>query len=294
MSKLDWDDDTVRRAVQMLRADGDRERIQLRSELKEARLKIHDLTHRISPEEKPLCDEIDDLEMERDKLRVELEEAQGQLVGYTLGRFFQQIWCLHELNIRSRGGTDFFTRLAEAELECGKLKEALKTIAGKSVCACWDAPGIGSGRFYKWIGCAVHNSADPEEWCLCCIAHQALSSQEGVGKVCEKCGGSGEVKVDGCTCAAVDIGVGIQHEPTCGTEQCPACGGSGEVPDEFGGITLSGNWAKKIPCLSCQPPKQPKGDCFVCPECGPEVPVDEDGCCHNCGADCQIQNGGEG
>lgn len=27
---------------------------------------------------------------------------------------------------------------------------------------------------------------------------------------------------------------------------------------------------------------------FICPECGPRVPVDEDGCCRMCGADCAV------
>ena len=28
---------------------------------------------------------------------------------------------------------------------------------------------------------------------------------------------------------------------------------------------------------------------FVCPECGPLVDVDEDGCCHTCGASASIE-----
>lgn len=28
---------------------------------------------------------------------------------------------------------------------------------------------------------------------------------------------------------------------------------------------------------------------FVCPECGPLVSVDEDGCCAMCGADCEMK-----
>jgi len=32
--------------------------------------------------------------------------------------------------------------------------------------------------------------------------------------------------------------------------------------------------------------KRPKMH-FVCPECGPHVPADEDGCCATCGADCK-------
>ena len=55
------------------------------------------------------------------------------------------------------------------------LREALKKIAEKSICACWDVPGMGSGYSYKWIGCPVHNSDDPEEWCMCCIANEALN-----------------------------------------------------------------------------------------------------------------------
>jgi hypothetical protein len=46
--------------------------------------------------------------------------------------------------------------------------------------------------------------------------------------ICESCGGSGEIAVNGCTCGGVDIGVGEMHEPGCGREQCHACGGSGK------------------------------------------------------------------
>ena len=55
------------------------------------------------------------------------------------------------------------------------LLQALERIGSKSVCACWDVPGMGSGGSYKWIGCAPHNSDDPEEWCLCCIANEILA-----------------------------------------------------------------------------------------------------------------------
>ena len=52
--------------------------------------------------------------------------------------------------------------------------EALSLIAAKSQCACWRNPGMGSGLSPVWIGCAAHQSGDPEEWCLTCIAAEAL------------------------------------------------------------------------------------------------------------------------
>lgn len=59
-----------------------------------------------------------------------------------------------------------------------KLETALREIASKSRCECWDVPGMGSGLSPKWKGCAAHNSDDPEEWCLCCIATAALGEKE--------------------------------------------------------------------------------------------------------------------
>lgn len=62
---------------------------------------------------------------------------------------------------------------AKAEIE--RLTEALKSIASKSSCECWSVPGMGSGLPHTWKGCQAHRSADPDEWCLCCIAHAALA-----------------------------------------------------------------------------------------------------------------------
>ena len=31
-------------------------------------------------------------------------------------------------------------------------------------------------------------------------------------------------------------------------------------------------------------------ECFVCPDCGPFVWVDEDGCCVTCGADTRLES----
>jgi len=53
--------------------------------------------------------------------------------------------------------------------------EALEVIAKKSACPCWIVPGMGSGKDYKWKGCEPHLSDDPEEWCICCQAHEALA-----------------------------------------------------------------------------------------------------------------------
>lgn len=47
---------------------------------------------------------------------------------------------------------------------------ALELIASKSTCECWY-DGL-------WCGCQAHNSSDPEEWCLTCIAHEALKPTE--------------------------------------------------------------------------------------------------------------------
>lgn len=55
------------------------------------------------------------------------------------------------------------------------LRSALELIASKSTCDCCDAPGMGSGQPYVWRGCEAYHSCDPEEWCLCCIAHAALA-----------------------------------------------------------------------------------------------------------------------
>lgn len=55
-----------------------------------------------------------------------------------------------------------------------RLVSALELIASKSMCECWDVPGMGSGLPYVWRGCRTYHSKDPNEWCLCCIAHAAL------------------------------------------------------------------------------------------------------------------------
>lgn len=56
------------------------------------------------------------------------------------------------------------------------LVEAVEEVASKSTCECWDVPAMGSGLPYRWKGCKVHHSTDPEEWCLCCVAHAALAA----------------------------------------------------------------------------------------------------------------------
>jgi len=57
-----------------------------------------------------------------------------------------------------------------------ELVEALERIAKKSSCECWDVPAMGSGLPYVWKGCKIYHSKDPEEYCLCCIAHAALAT----------------------------------------------------------------------------------------------------------------------
>lgn len=55
-----------------------------------------------------------------------------------------------------------------------RIIRALEFIASKSRCECWDVPGMGLP--YVWGGCRPHHSDDPEEWCLCCTAHEALQT----------------------------------------------------------------------------------------------------------------------
>lgn len=43
---------------------------------------------------------------------------------------------------------------------------------------------------------------------------------------CSECGGTGRIR--GCNCGGVDIGIGVMHEPGCGT--CEVCQGSGIKP----------------------------------------------------------------
>lgn len=75
-------------------------------------------------------------------------------------------------------------RQSEAESEpqargsVQRLVSALELIASKSMCDCWDAPGMGSGLPYVWRGCRLYHSKDPNEFCLCCIAHAALRANE--------------------------------------------------------------------------------------------------------------------
>lgn len=54
-----------------------------------------------------------------------------------------------------------------------RLVDALAMIASRASCECWDLPGMGSGP-PLWHGCRTYHSADPEVWCLPCIAHAAL------------------------------------------------------------------------------------------------------------------------
>jgi hypothetical protein len=54
------------------------------------------------------------------------------------------------------------------------MKEALKTIASKSSCECFEPYPE-----YHWVGCPIHHSDDEEEWCICCIAHEALKKIGG-------------------------------------------------------------------------------------------------------------------
>ena len=55
---------------------------------------------------------------------------------------------------------------------------------------------------------------------------------------CPDCLGTKVVKVRGCTCGGIDIGVGIMHEPGCGKEVCGRCAGTGEIDWPFGGSTM--------------------------------------------------------
>jgi hypothetical protein len=55
-----------------------------------------------------------------------------------------------------------------------RYRDALEFIADKSTCNCWDVPAMGSGEKYRWVGCKLFWSEDPEEHCLTCTAHCAL------------------------------------------------------------------------------------------------------------------------
>ena len=55
-----------------------------------------------------------------------------------------------------------------------KLVTALRFIASKSQCECWRVPGMGSGLDYEWMGCDPHHQQEMGEWCLTCVANEAL------------------------------------------------------------------------------------------------------------------------
>lgn len=58
--------------------------------------------------------------------------------------------------------------------DCARWRDALEKIASTSMCACWEDRPIGAVP--KWIGCDLHHSDDPNEYCLWCIAHEALQT----------------------------------------------------------------------------------------------------------------------
>lgn len=83
---------------------------------------------------------------------------------------------IREMELKTLQDTlvNVYAELAASEKRCGEMEKALNKIASKSKCECWELVPMGSGRSPKWIGCEIHRSSCPNEWCLCCIAHDAL------------------------------------------------------------------------------------------------------------------------
>jgi hypothetical protein len=80
--------------------------------------------------------------------------------------------------------------------------------------------------------------------------------------------------------------------------RCRRCKGTGQI--RLGSLALQGPYDRREPraCPDCSEARaalieREGGEVYwVCPECGPRIAADEDGCCASCGADCTIEREG--